>query len=81
MDDIDIFERINALSREEEQLYADAGSGNGIDAEARDRLRAINVELDRAYDLLHQRQAKRNAGEDPSDAQARSADVVEHYEQ
>ena len=81
MDDIDIFERINALSREEERLYAAAGNGNGIDADARDRLRAINVELDRAYDLLHQRQAKRNAGEDPLEAEARSADVVEHYEQ
>ena len=81
MDDIDIFERINALSREEEQLYADAGNGGGIGAEERDRLRVINVELDRAYDLLHQRQAKRNAGDDPSEAQARPADVVEHYEQ
>jgi hypothetical protein len=81
MDDIDIFDRINALSREEEQLYADAGSGVGIDEESRDRLRQINVELDRAYDLLHQRQAKRNAGQDPSEAHARSADVVEGYEQ
>ena len=81
MDDIDIFDRINALSREEEQLYADAGGGDGIDDDARDRLRAINVELDRAYDLLHQRQAKRNAGEDPADAQARPAEIVEGYEQ
>lgn len=80
-DDIDIFDRINALSREEEQLYADAGTGDGIDDEARDRLRQINVELDRAYDLLHQRQAKRNAGEDPAEAQARPAEIVEGYEQ
>ena len=81
MDDIDIFDRINALSREEEQLYADAGSGDGIDEEARQRLRQINVELDRAYDLLHQRQAKRNAGEDPGEAHARPAEIVEGYEQ
>jgi Protein of unknown function (DUF2630) len=81
MDDIDIFDRINALSHEEEQLYADAGSGGGIDEPARTRLRQINIELDRAYDLLHQRQAKRNAGEDPSEAHARPADIVEGYEQ
>jgi hypothetical protein len=81
MDDIDIFDRINALSREEEDLYAEAGGGGGLSDEARDRLRSIKVELDRAYDLLHQRQAKRNAGEDPAEAEARSAEVVEGYEQ
>lgn len=81
MDDIDIFDRINALSAEEEQLYLDAGHGTGLGSDARERLRAINVELDRAYDLLHQRQAKRNAGEDPSEAQPRPADIVEGYEQ
>jgi hypothetical protein len=46
-----------------------------------DRLEAIKVELDRAYDLLHQREAKRAAGLDPSDAAARPADIVERYEQ
>jgi hypothetical protein len=81
MDDIDIFDRINALSHEEEELYADAGDGGGIDDSARERLRIINVELDRCYDLLHQRQAKRNAGLDPTEAEARPADVVEGYEQ
>jgi len=81
MDDIDIFDRINALSSEEEKLYAEAGGGDGIDDRSRNRLRQINVELDRAYDLLHQRQAKRNAGQDPGDAQARPAEIVEGYEQ
>jgi hypothetical protein len=81
MDDIDIFDRINSLSREEEQLYAQAGDGGGLTGEERERLNTINVELDRAYDLLHQRQAKRNAGEDPSEAEPRPADVVEHYQQ
>jgi len=39
------------------------------------------VELDRCYDLLHQREARRAAGLDPGDAEARTADVVEHYQQ
>ena len=81
MTDADIFERINTLSSEEERLYAQAGDGSGLSEEERARLDEIKVELDRAYDLLHQRQAKRNAGEDPAEAEARPADVVEGYEQ
>jgi hypothetical protein len=81
MTDLDIFQRINTLSSEEERLYAEAGDGQGLTAEATERLEAIKVELDRAYDLLHQREARRAAGLDPDEASARSAEVVEHYQQ
>jgi hypothetical protein len=81
MADTDIFERINLLSGEEEQLYGQASDGSGLSADDRNRLEAIRVELDRCYDLLHQRQGRRDAGEDPAAATARSAEVVEHYEQ
>jgi hypothetical protein len=81
MADTDIFERINLLSSEEEQLYGQASDGSGLSADDRNRLEAIRVELDRCYDLLHQRQGRRDAGEDPAAATARSAEVVEHYEQ
>jgi len=79
--DPDIFDRINHLSAEEERLFEQAGDGSGLSADDVDRLDAIKIELDRAYDLLHQRQAKRAAGLDPSDAEPRPADVVEHYQQ
>jgi len=79
--DLDIFHKINALSAEEEQLYASAGDGSGLTAEASERLEAIKVELDRSYDLLHQRQARIAAGLDPDEAAERPADVVEHYQQ
>jgi hypothetical protein len=79
--DLDIFHRINALSEEEEQLYASAGDGSGLTGDATERLEAIKVELDRAYDLLHQRQARRDAGLDPDDAAERPADIVERYQQ
>ena len=79
--DPDIFDRINTLSAEEERLFEAAGDGSGLSTEDVDRLEAIKVELDRAYDLLHQREAKRAAGLDPSDAAARPADIVERYEQ
>ena len=79
--DVDIFQLINDLSVEEEALWASAGDGHGLDPDERDRLNVIKIQLDRAYDLLHQRQALRSVGEDPSAAQPRPADVVEHYEQ
>ena len=81
MTDEPIFERINALSKEEEQLWQRAGAGDGLSADETARLDAIKVELDRAYDLLHQRQGRRDAGLDPNDAESRSADVVERYQQ
>ena len=62
-------------------LYERAGDGSGLSDAERDRLRGINVELDRCYDLLHQRQGRRDAGQDPSGAATRSARTVEGYEQ
>jgi hypothetical protein len=81
MADLDLLHRINALSTEEEQLYASAADGIGLTQEERDRLDAIKVELDRSYDLLHQRQARVAAGLDPDEATERSAGTVEGYEQ
>ena len=79
--DSDVFHRINALSEEEEHLWEHAGDGHGLTAQEHDRLEAIRVELDRAYDLLHQRAARRAAGLDPRDASARTAEIVERYQQ
>jgi hypothetical protein len=79
--DLDIFHKINSLSAEEEELYASAGDGSGLTAEATERLEAIKVELDRTYDLLHQRQARLSAGLDPDEASERPAEVVERYQQ
>ncbi len=81
MDDPDIFRYINELSAEEERLYAAAGDGSGLDSAESARLDRIRVELDRCFDLLHQRQARRAAGLDPADAALRSAEVVEKYQQ
>ena len=81
MADLDIFKVINDLSAEEEQLYASASGGGGLSEAERDRLQAIRVELDRCYDLLHQRQGRVDAGLDPKQASVRSAEVVERYEQ
>jgi hypothetical protein len=42
-------------------------------------LQAVEVELDRCWDLLRQRRALREAGSDPDAAHARDANTVEGY--
>jgi len=75
--DKNVLGHIEELVTEEKKLYA---QGEMSDAE-RDRLAKINVELDRCWDLLRQRRAREEFGQDPDDAEARSADTVEHYKQ
>lgn len=72
--------RINLLSKEEEALYQDAAAGALAPAEL-ERLKVIKLELDQAWDLLHQREALRHAGMDPDRARPRSIDMVEGYQQ
>ena len=81
MDDVAVFDHINALSAEEEALFASASDGSGLSTEATERLAEIKVELDRCYDLLHQREARRAAGLDPEEAELRPVEVVERYQQ
>ncbi len=81
MSELDIVKHINDLSHEEEALYAAASSDGGLDAAEVARLEAIKVDLDRTYDLLHQRQARQAAGLDPDGAEVRPAEIVEGYQQ
>jgi uncharacterized protein DUF2630 len=82
MSDETLLERIDALVQEEHRLQqreeADATDEQALAGE-RDRLEAISVELDRCWDLLRQRRARRAAGEDPEGASARDAGTVENY--
>jgi uncharacterized protein DUF2630 len=80
MDDSQVLGRIDELVAEEQALYEREGQGRLEDGD-RARLDEIRVSLDRCWDLLRQRRAKREFGLDPDDAQARSADTVEHYRQ
>jgi hypothetical protein len=82
MSDESIRARIEALVDEEHALLAreraDANRGEAL-ADDRERLERLSVELDRCWDLLRQRRARRGAGQDPDEAQARDADTVEKY--
>jgi len=84
MDDQAIRTRIEELEEEERGLRADERRAADADqrddlAADRERLAAIKVDLDRLWDLLRQREARRNAGQDPDDAQIRDAGTVEGY--
>jgi hypothetical protein len=80
MEDEAIHSRIEQLVAEEHELYERGGEGGLSETEHR-RLESLQVGLDQCWDLLRQRRALREAGKDPSGAQARSPEVVEGYEQ
>jgi hypothetical protein len=71
--DIKILDHISALVDEENKLRA----GGPENAE---RLRHVGEQLDQCWDLLRQRRAKREFGQDPNTAHVRDAGTVENYE-
>ena len=82
MSDETIAARIERLVAEEHDLRSREQADNadpGALEDEKDRLRAVEVELDRCWDLLRQRRALREAGADPEQATARDADTVERY--
>ena len=84
MNDASIRNHIEALVAEEKTLHereqADAEQPADEPLEAdRERLAQISLELDQCWDLLRQRRARRDAGEDPDEARARDVNTVEKY--
>jgi predicted nuclease with TOPRIM domain len=77
--DVDIQSTIRGLIAEEHRLRQEVGEREITPEEEQGRLRQIEVELDQCWDLLRQRRAKREFGEDPDDAAVRSEGTVEGY--
>jgi hypothetical protein len=84
MSDESIAARIERLVDEEHSLRGresvDAPDDDALEVD-RERLRSVEVELDRCWDLLRQRRALRDAGADPEQAEVRDAGTVEGYQQ
>ena len=82
MSDESIAARIERLVNEEHELrqreQADSPNDDALAAD-RDRLDAVEVELDRCWDLLRPRRALRDSGGNPADAQVRDEGTVEGY--
>ncbi|WP_369141252.1 DUF2630 family protein [Modestobacter versicolor] len=75
MDDKDIHAKIDALVEEEHALR----NASEHTDEQRARLKQIEEDRDQLWDLIRQRDAKRQYGNDPDEAQPRPEPQVESY--
>ena len=75
--DDSVLSHITKLTEKEEQLY---GKDLLSDEEIKE-LHKVKIELDQYWDLLRQRRALREVGENPNQAELRSGDTVENYEE
>lgn len=80
MDDNEILHRIEALVTEEHDLLKRSEHGQ-LETEQHERMQSLQVNLDQCWDLLRQRRARREFGENPNEAEVRDANIVENYKQ
>jgi hypothetical protein len=80
MTDEQIMAHINELEAEERLLRSRLSEGAITAEDEQARLAAIEIDLDRSWDLLRQRRAKARAHQNPDDAELRPAAQVEGYE-
>ena len=80
MNDTEILQHIEELVNEEHQLMQQA-EGTGLNTDQHARMKQLEVSLDQCWDLLRQRRARRAAGLNPDEAEARDPAIVEHYQQ
>ncbi|MEE2036871.1 DUF2630 family protein [Nocardiopsis sp. CT-R113] len=73
----DIMTTIRGLMDEEHALR----SAGGLEPEERGRMKEVEEALDQCWDLLRQRRARSEFGQDPDDARVRPAAEVENYRQ
>jgi hypothetical protein len=79
VEDKEILGHIDELIRTEHDLRAKLASGELSSREEHERLRAAEEALDRCWDLLRQRRARREFGENEGEAAERPASEVEGY--
>jgi Protein of unknown function (DUF2630) len=81
MDDKEILTHINELIATEHKLREQYAAGELSGTQEREQLRSAEEALDQCWDLLRQRRARREFGENPNDAAARPPSEVEGYQQ
>jgi hypothetical protein len=81
MNDKEILGHIDELIRTEHDLRTKLAAGSLSSAAERAELRSAEEALDQCWDLLRQRRARREFGENPDDAAVRPVTEVEGYQQ
>ena len=81
MDDKEILAHIDDLINTEHELRAKLAAGEITTDDEHRQLAAAETALDQCWDLLRQRRARREFGEDPAGAQVRPISEVEGYRQ
>jgi Protein of unknown function (DUF2630) len=81
MDDKEILAHIDDLIQTEHKLREQLATGQLSGTQEREQLKAAEDALDQCWDLLRQRRARREFGENPNDADARPVGEVEGYMQ
>ncbi len=76
MNDQELHQQIERLVAEEHTLF---DKGTGMSSDDKRRLGDVNVQLDKLWDLMRQRRAREEFGQDPDSAHERPAEVVEEY--
>ena len=80
MDNQDILERIKDLVEEEHGLREGSTQSGGTGSPDILRLQQVEEQLDQCWDLLRQRRAKKDYGENPDEAEVRPVSEVEGYQ-
>jgi hypothetical protein len=75
MNDTDLVQHITALVEEEHRLRNDAQAAGGHS----ERIHQLEEQLDQCWDLLRQRRAKREFGDNPDSAKPRDIETVGKY--
>ncbi len=75
MNDTDLVQHISSLVEEEQRLRKDTDTPGGHG----ERIRHVEEQLDQCWDLLRQRRAKREFGDNPDEAKPRDINTVERY--
>ena len=76
MDDKTLLNHIPELVDEEKKLRS---AHRGVAGEDRARLESVERQLDQLWDLLRQRRAREEFGENPDEAKERTVNEVEGY--
>ncbi|MEQ6028122.1 DUF2630 family protein [Streptomyces salinarius] len=80
MQNQEILHRINEMAQEERRLRDSLAAPGAGDPAEHNRLGELERELDQCWDLLRQRRARAEFGQDPEAAHVRPQSVVENYQ-